>query len=117
MAFEKLRATARDRKDRNAYNAFCGKFFMKEGRIRCGFKSWAVQDCTVELHDNGTLSSQPADGVIRVGGVPSINTTGWLIVHTPDGEKRARIIGDEIGRARTFEMNFNLERERLQSQA
>lgn len=108
MPFQKMR----NHLDRNAYNAMCGKFYLKAGRVRMGFKSWDVADCSVELVDNGTLSNQGASNVIRSGGLPTINTTGWLIVITPDGEQRSRLIGDEITRARTFVMNFNLERQR-----
>lgn len=116
MALSKLRASIKNTIDRNAYNSICGKFIMTGGKIQSGFKTWPVGDCTLELHDNGTLSNQPAGNVFISGGVPTINTSGWLILHTPDGEKRSRIIGNEITRARTFAMNFELEKERTQRQ-
>lgn len=137
MVFKNLRKSLRDNlndfhnqmNDRPHY-ASCGLFAIGDGTVSHTFQKWPILDCTLELVDNDTDSDRAtvtriAGGALVAGGTGAVvgglarksNAAGVMTLTTPEGQRRMKLRGKEVAKAKTFAMNFKLEQERAQSQS
>lgn len=137
MAFDKLRQSLRDTanefhnqmNDRPHY-ASCGLFAIGDGTVSHTFQKWPILDCTLELVDNDTDSDRAtvtriAGGALVAGGTGAVvgglarksNAAGMMTLTTPEGQRRMKLRGKEVAKAKTFAMNFKLEQERVKGLA
>ena len=137
MAFEKLRKSLAETANQfhNEMNtlphrASCGLFAIGDGTVSHTFQKWPILDCTLELVDNDTDSDRAtvtriAGGALVAGGTGAVvgglarksNAAGMMTLTTPEGQRRMKLRGKEVAKAKTFAMNFKLEQERVKGLA